>query len=81
MLYVPELKVNLFSLGCALDKGYTMRSDSIQCDLLNKNGQVCATAKRYGKLYRMFFKSNKDGNDWNLHAKVKATSVMEQWKI
>lgn len=27
VLYVPELKCNLFSVGCALDKGYTMTSE------------------------------------------------------
>ncbi|KMQ86201.1 integrase core domain protein, partial [Lasius niger] len=46
VLFVPELKINLFSLGCALDKGYEMRSDNLKCELVNKNGQVCAIAKR-----------------------------------
>lgn len=29
VMYVPDLKFNLFSVGCALEKGYGMISDSV----------------------------------------------------
>ena len=31
VLYVPDMKVNLFSTSSVLDKGYTMKSDSNKC--------------------------------------------------
>lgn len=55
VLYVPELTKNLFSMRCALDKGYTMIATATGCKLL-KEGRVCAIANRVGKMYVMDFK-------------------------
>lgn len=55
VLYVPNLKVNLFSVGCVLDKGFTMVSNSDRCELKDKNGKVRAIAERSSKLYKMKF--------------------------
>lgn len=55
VLYVPDLKFNLFSAGCALDKGYCMLSDQEKCQFVDKNGNVRALATRVNKLYRMHF--------------------------
>lgn len=46
VLFVPGLKFNLFSVGCALDKGYQMLSDCTMCKLVDKNGSVRALARR-----------------------------------
>ncbi|KAH1024909.1 hypothetical protein HUJ05_009743, partial [Dendroctonus ponderosae] len=55
VLFVPGLKFNLFSVGCALDKVYQMLSDGTMCKLVDKNGSVRALARRYNKLYKMEF--------------------------
>lgn len=58
VLYVPKLKFNLFSAGCALDKGYSMTSDKDSCKFIDKAGKVKAIAERKGKLFIMSFKTN-----------------------
>lgn len=55
VMLVPELKINLFSVGAALEKGYTLVGDSETCRL-EKNGEVCALANRQGKIYVMDIK-------------------------
>ncbi|KAG5862622.1 hypothetical protein JTB14_030142 [Gonioctena quinquepunctata] len=55
VLYVPELKFNLFSVGCALDKDFHMVSDSNKCEIMDNEGHVCAVANRNNKLYKMDF--------------------------
>jgi len=37
-----------------------MHSDVSKCELVNKNGAVCAIAKKQGKLYKMIFKSSQN---------------------
>jgi hypothetical protein len=32
-----------------------MLSDNLKCELMNKNGKVCAVTKKHGKLYKMIF--------------------------
>lgn len=56
VLYVPELKFNLFSVSHAMDKGYRLISDNKRCELLDKNGKVRAIAERCNKLYKMKFR-------------------------
>lgn len=60
VLYVPKLKMNLFSIGSALDKGYTMSCDRARCWFKNKHYSVTATAERSDKLYIMNFRNKKD---------------------
>lgn len=55
VLYVPELKFNLFSLSSALDKGLELSSDSQKCRL-RKDGIVIAVGDRHENLYKMKFK-------------------------
>lgn len=55
VMLVPELKINLFSVGAALEKGYTLVGDSDICKL-EKDGKVCAVANRQGKVYVMDMK-------------------------
>jgi len=56
VLYVPELKINLFSVGKALDRGMLMKSNQNKCEIIDENGNVRAVAMRQGKLFKMFFK-------------------------
>lgn len=67
VLFVSELKINLFSLGYALEKGYEMHSNASKCKLVNKNGEVCAIAKRQGKLYKIIFKSSQNEGCKSMH--------------
>lgn len=52
VLYVPELKTNLFSVNRATDRGYVMMTDDSSCKFY-KNNVVCAVAKRIGRSYYM----------------------------
>ena len=56
VLHVPELKVNLFSQGRALDKGHYMTSDSYSAKFIDQESKkVLAVAKRDDKLFKMMF--------------------------
>lgn len=57
VLYVPQLKFNLFSVSTALDKGYKITMNNEHCKILDKNGNTRALATRSGKLYKMNFKT------------------------
>lgn len=56
VLYVPDLKYNLFSTGSVLDKGYRSVSDDKKYLFKNKSGEVCATAERESNLSKMLFR-------------------------
>lgn len=58
VLYVPELKFNLFSIGHALDKSYQLITNSKKCEFLDKDGNVRTTVDRCNKLYKMNFEKN-----------------------
>lgn len=56
VLYVPELKYNLFSRCTALDKGLPLSSDKNKC-MFSRNGQnIVCTGERQGKLFKLEFK-------------------------
>ncbi|KAF2888330.1 hypothetical protein ILUMI_17843 [Ignelater luminosus] len=55
VLYVPDIKFNLFSIGAALDKGYTMMTDNKTCKII-KGNDVYAIGLRIDKLYQMQFR-------------------------
>lgn len=57
VLFVPQLKMNLFSVGKVLDKEMFLKSDKEKCEIIDKNGLIRAMAERKGKLFRMIFKS------------------------
>lgn len=58
VLYVPELKLNLFSTGAALDKGLQMTSNSKKCEFM-KDNVVVAVGNREKHLYKMMFRLQK----------------------
>lgn len=57
VLYVPELDKNLFSIGTAADKGFTIIYTADRC-LIQNDGMTMAIGKRLStnKLYKMIFK-------------------------
>lgn len=55
VFFVPELKVNLFSVSSALDKGFILQSNKEKCELLDDKGNVRAVAERQGKMFKMCF--------------------------
>lgn len=55
VLYVPDLKYNLFSVAAALDKGLELSLNHQKCNL-RKNGSVVAMGDRLNNMYRMKFK-------------------------
>lgn len=57
VLFVPDLKANLFSPVRAIDRGNTVLTNESECKFLYKN-KVVAQAKRIGSLYVMDFKFN-----------------------
>lgn len=59
VLYVPDLKVNLFSASSCLDKGLKMVSDNNLCKFV-KNNEVVTLARREGRLFKMIFKFDVD---------------------
>lgn len=50
VLFVPELKTNLFSVNCVTDRGYVMITNDNKCKFLKQN-KVCAVANRIGDMY------------------------------
>jgi hypothetical protein len=54
VLFVPELKPNLFSLSAVLDKGHTAVSDKNETRLMRDNKTV-AIAERSGNMFKMMF--------------------------
>lgn len=55
VLYVPDIKLNLFSEGSALDKGLKVEADKHKC-VFRHNGIPVAVGERSGRLYEMLFK-------------------------
>lgn len=62
VLYVPDIHLNLFSSGKAMDRGHQMRSDDKRCEMM-RNGDVVAVGVRKGKLYQMIFKVDAQATD------------------
>lgn len=54
VLHVPDLKVNLFSVASALNKGYSMKADIDKWEFV-KGNKVGAIATRDEKFYIMEF--------------------------
>lgn len=56
VLYVLELKLNLFSASSIADKDCKIITDKNTCRIVDNHGNSRTTATRDGKLYRMKFK-------------------------
>lgn len=57
VLFVPDIRINLFSAACALDKGLVLVSDKNQCELKRKEKTV-AVGYRHGRLFKIMLKVN-----------------------
>lgn len=57
VLYVPELKTNLFSVNRATDKGYVMVTDDSSCKFYKSN-KICAIAERIGNSFYLDLRYN-----------------------
>ena len=55
VLFVPDLKRNLFSIGAVNDKGFSFHSYRDRCEVRDKNGKITSLGVRYGTLFRMLF--------------------------
>lgn len=57
VLYVPELKTNLFSVNRATDKGYVIVTDDSSCKFFKSN-KICAVAERIGNSFYLDLRYN-----------------------
>ncbi|KAB0793564.1 hypothetical protein PPYR_13184 [Photinus pyralis] len=62
VLYVPQFKINLFSVGKVLDNGYTIRTKKDKSEIIDKHGSIRAVALRHSKFFKMFFRINAQSN-------------------
>lgn len=53
VLFVPALKVNLFSISKVLDKGYFLKSCKKYCKIVDNNGNIRILAERAGNLFKL----------------------------
>ena len=63
VLYVPDININLFSSGRAVDKGLQMISDQNSCKFI-KDGRIVAVGERKRRLYEMKFKMCRKADDF-----------------
>jgi len=75
VLYVPQLKINLFSVSKALDKGMLMKSSKEKCKIVDSKNCTRAIAMRSGKLFKMLFRSKKDVQTVNSNVAYVVESV------
>lgn len=59
VLYVPELKYNLFSAMSTMEKGFEMVANDEECQFV-KNIKITALARRENRLFKMLFKKPND---------------------
>lgn len=59
VLYVPDIKFNLFSMGSVLAKGIHLESTNLKC-VFYKNDEIAAIGERVNEkaLFEMKFKEN-----------------------
>lgn len=77
VLFVPELRYNLFSAGSALDKGLLQFSDAKGC-CFKHDGTVVAVGVREHKLCEMLFKAFKPTSD-EIEANLATKGSLKSW--
>ncbi|XP_043471937.1 uncharacterized protein LOC122504765 [Leptopilina heterotoma] len=56
VLYVPDLKMNLFSIIAVLENGYSFHSYKFHCEVRDKNNMLSCSGVRYKvNVFRLFF--------------------------
>lgn len=81
VLYVPLIKLQLFSFGTALDKGLTFTADQSSCRF-SKGETTVAVGERKGKLFQMKFKVIWSKGEFTPQANVaglNGTGVLMLW--
>lgn len=76
VLHVPDLKMNLFSVASAVNKGYSMKADINKCEFI-KGNKTGAITKRDKEFYLMDFKSESS----NLVSANVVCSLKDCWHI
>ena len=55
LLYVPDFKRNLFSIGVVNDTGFSFHCYYDKCEICNENREIRLLGTRHGTLFRMLF--------------------------
>lgn len=69
VLYVPEIHLNLFSSGKAMDHGHQLKSNSERCELLKDDNIVAVGVRREG-LFQMLLRVIEPSRDGEAMANV-----------
>ena len=68
VLYVPELKYNLFSVSAAAKLGKKIQFDEKKCSVIDKKtGEVVATASKAGQLYYLDIEKDSERQEISSH--------------
>lgn len=77
VLYVPDLKFNLFSCTAIIDKGFTMLTNSKEC-VFKRDGKIVCIGDRNGKLFNLRFRAIVPG-PYSHHAHVAVKNTIALW--
>lgn len=82
VLYVPDMKMNLFSLGAVMDKDLTNTANKEECKVF-QDDKVVAMGIRKGKLYQMVFRMITDEQPkdemMQIQANIAVKDSLELW--
>lgn len=78
VLYVPDIGLNLFSSGCALDKGLKMISDRDKCKFF-KDDRIVAVGVRSNRLFEMKFKVIQPNNKISSSFAASCNMSLDLW--
>lgn len=77
VLYVPEIHLNLFSQGKALDKDMEMKSDKTKCEF-SRNGNPILVGVRESNLFQLMFKVVVESKSFSVSKETKPEGNSEQ---
>lgn len=75
VLYVPDIKINLFSVTSAIDKGHVFLIEGNMCKIVDNDNVCWILGKRYGNLYK--FCLIKDNSSADLVSSCKSKTLLE----
>lgn len=73
VLFVPELRRNLFSVSTVNKRGYSYHAYNDRCEFRRSNGEVIASGTSCNGLYLMNFKAMMSASGCNVAHTVKST--------
>lgn len=74
VLYIPEIHLNLFSQGKALDKDMTLTSDKEKCEFL-RDGKTVLIGVRESNLFKLMFKVMAEVENFSVSKESKETTI------